>query len=82
MKDEKYIIIRANSLSAPIINKEKEILNSIKSKIFMIEDFCELEDFKELFQYEKLSKLLGILDSVNPKVQAAKRKKGEEVIEL
>ena len=41
----------------------------------------ELEDFKELFQYEKISKLLNILDSVNPKVEAAKRKK-EEVIEL
>lgn len=43
----------------------------------------ELEDFKELFQYEKLSKLLSILDMVNPKVEAAKRKRGEgEVIEL
>ena len=41
----------------------------------------ELEDFKDLFQYEKISKLLNILDSVNPKVEAAKRKK-EEVIEL
>jgi hypothetical protein len=42
----------------------------------------ELEDYKELFQYEKLSKLLGILDSVNPRVEAVRRKKGEEVIEL
>ena len=42
----------------------------------------ELEDFKELFQYEKLSKLLGILDSVNPKVEAVRRKKEEEIIEL
>ena len=42
----------------------------------------ELEDYKELFQYEKLSKLLGILDSVNPGVEAVRRKKGEEVIEL
>ena len=41
----------------------------------------ELEDFKELFQYEKISKLLNILDSVNPKVEAAKRRM-EEVIEL
>jgi hypothetical protein len=42
----------------------------------------ELEDYKELFQYEKLSKLLGILDSVNPGVEAIRRKKGEEIIEL
>ena len=42
----------------------------------------DLEDFKELFQYEKISKLLTILDSINPKVEPAKRKKEEEVIEL
>jgi hypothetical protein len=42
----------------------------------------ELEDFKELFQYEKLSKLVSVLDTVNPKVEAAKRGKREEVIEL
>ena len=42
----------------------------------------ELEEYRELFQPEKLSKLLGILDKVNPKVEAAKRRKEEEVIEL
>ena len=42
----------------------------------------ELEDFKELFQYEKISKLLGKLDSINPKAEAAKRKKDEDIIEL
>ena len=42
----------------------------------------ELEDFNELYQYDKISKLVNILDSVNPKVEAARRKKGEEVIEL
>jgi hypothetical protein len=43
---------------------------------------AELEDFKGLFQYEKLSKLISVLDGVNPKVEAARRGKGEEVIEL
>lgn len=42
----------------------------------------ELEDFNELYQYDKISKLVNVLDSVNPKVEAAKRKKEEEVIEL
>lgn len=40
----------------------------------------EMEEFKDMWQYDKLSKLLGILDKVNPK--AGKPKKGEEVIEL
>jgi hypothetical protein len=42
----------------------------------------ELEEFRSLFQEEKLTKLLGVMDKVNPKFEAAKAKKGEEVIEL
>jgi len=43
----------------------------------------ELDEFKELFQFEKLSKLLNMVDQVNPKVEPARRiKAGEEVIEL
>jgi len=53
-----------------------------KRRGLILRSSSELEDFKELFQYEKLSKLLGILDSVNPGVEAVRRKKGEEVIEL
>jgi len=42
----------------------------------------ELEEFKKLFDYEKLSKLLGMLDSVNPKVEAKIKGKEEPVLEL
>ena len=43
----------------------------------------ELEEFQKIFRDEKLSKLISIVDSVNPKVEAGKRKReGEEVIEL
>jgi hypothetical protein len=42
----------------------------------------ELEEFKELFSDEKLPKLLSMLDSVNPKVEARKHRKDEGVIEL
>jgi len=42
----------------------------------------ELEDFKELFGDEKLPKLLGMIDSLNPKVEGEKRRKEEGVIEL
>jgi len=43
---------------------------------------ADLEDFEKLFQYDKLSKLLASLDSVNPKVGAERRRKDEEVLEL
>ena len=42
----------------------------------------ELEEFKRLFQYEKLEKLMGMLEAVNPQVEAGERGKGGEVIEL
>ena len=42
----------------------------------------ELEEFKELFGDEKLPKLLGMIDSLNPKVEVGKRRKEEGVIEL
>jgi hypothetical protein len=42
----------------------------------------ELEEFKELFGDEKLPKLLGMIDSLNPKVDGGKRGKEEGVIEL
>lgn len=42
----------------------------------------ELEEFKELFEYDKLLKLLKILNSVNPKVETVKRRKEEDVLEL
>lgn len=41
----------------------------------------ELEDFTKLFNYEKLSKLLNMLDAVNPKVTVSGRKL-TEVLEL
>lgn len=53
-----------------------------KRRGLVLRSTAELEDFKEIFQYEKLSKLVSLLDTVNPKVEAAKRGKREEVIEL
>ena len=43
---------------------------------------ADLADFEKLFQHETLSKLLSIIDSVNPKAEAARLRKGEEVLEL
>ena len=42
----------------------------------------DLEDFEKLFQHEILSKLLSMIESVNPKTEATMRRKGEEVLEL
>jgi hypothetical protein len=42
----------------------------------------ELEEFKLLFGDEKLPKLLGMLDSINPKVEGRRGRKEEGVIEL
>ena len=64
------------------LNPVNETGKPQKRRGLILRSSRELEDFKELFQYEKISKLLGILDSVNPRVDAAKRKKAEEVIEL
>jgi len=41
----------------------------------------ELEEFKEMFRYEKLLKLLEMLDSINSKA-GAKVEEKEDVIEL
>lgn len=53
-----------------------------KRRGLILRSNAELEDFKELFQPEKLSKLLNMIDAVNPEVKVAERKKREEVIEL
>ncbi len=53
-----------------------------KRRGLVLRSSAELEEFKEMFQNEKLPKLLSMIDSVNPKVKAGKGRKGEEVIEL
>lgn len=73
--------------SAPVrlaveLNPADESGNPKKKRGLVLRSTRELEEYKELFQPEKLSKLLSILDQVNPKVEGAKRRKEEEVIEL
>jgi len=53
-----------------------------KRRGFIIRSSTELQDFKKLFQYDKLSKLLLMLDSINPKIGPVKRKKEEDILEL
>ena len=72
----------APTLLAVELNPTDEAGNPKKRRGLVIRTSDELEEFKELFNYEKLSKLLGMLDQINPKRVVAKPRKGEEVIEL
>jgi hypothetical protein len=51
-----------------------------KKRGLLLRSRQELEEYKAIFQYEKLTSFLKSLDDVNP--QAKKVKAGEEVIEL
>jgi len=56
--------------------------NPTKRRGLFIRSGDELESFKEILNEERLSKLLGMLDSVNPTVEGQRRGKGEDFIEL
>ena len=43
---------------------------------------ADLSDFERLFQYDTLLKSLSLIESVNPKAEAMRRRIGEEVLEL
>jgi len=64
------------------LNPVDDLGNPKKRRGIVLRSTAELEDFKKIIQDEKLSRLLEIIDKVNPKVEAAKAKKGEEIIEL
>ncbi|MCD6538923.1 hypothetical protein J7L18_10025 [Candidatus Bathyarchaeota archaeon] len=53
-----------------------------KRRGLVLRSMAELEEFRELLMNEKLTKLMDMLESVNPKVEAVRRRKGEEIIEL
>lgn len=53
-----------------------------KRRGLVLRSKAELDEYRELFQYEKLGKLMELLEAVNPKAEEAKRRRGEEVIEL
>jgi len=73
---------RQPSRLAVEINPVGEDGSPKKRRGLVLRSKMELEEFRELFQYEKLAKLMDILEAVNPKVKAEERRKGEEVIEL
>jgi len=64
------------------LNPVDEFGTPKKRRGLVLRSTAELEEFKALFGDAKLPKLLGMLDSVNPKVEDGKRRKEEGVIEL
>ena len=42
----------------------------------------ELEEYKEIFQYDKLASLLKSVDSINPQLKKVSSKPDEEVLEI
>ena len=65
------------------VNPVDDTGNPKKRRGLVLRSSSELEEFKEIFQDEKLPKLLNMIDKVNPEVKAGRVRKGEEeVIEL
>jgi len=64
------------------LNPVDESGNPKKRRGLILRSSADLADFEKLFQHETLSKLLSMIESVNPRAEAARLRKGEEVLEL
>ena len=64
------------------LNPVDEAGSPTKRRGLVLRSSGELDEFRKLFGDEKLPKLLGMLDSLNPKVEGGKRRKEEGVLEL
>jgi len=73
---------RSPSRLAIELNPVNEIGNPTKRRGLVLRTRSELESFNEAYQFDKLAKLIGLLEGVNPKPGAAQGRKDKEVIEL
>ena len=64
------------------LNPVNEMGNPTKRRGLILRSSAEFEEFKELLNQDKLNKLVGMVDAVNPEVKEVRRKKGEDIIEL
>ncbi len=53
-----------------------------KKRGLVLRSFNELEEYKTLFQYDKLAPLLKSVDKLNPPMKKAVKAEGEEVLEI
>ena len=56
--------------------------NTKKRRGFVLRSEKELEEFKQLFDNDKLSKLLGMIESVNPKTEVEAKTRKDDIIEI
>lgn len=63
------------------LNPVDESGNPTKKRGLVIRSTQELEEYRKLFQYEKLLPLVNLLDKINPSPKKAV-KPGEEVLEI
>ena len=64
------------------INPVNEIGTPLKRRGLVLRTVSELEAFNGVYQYERLAKLIDLLEAVNPGPGAGGARKGERVIEL
>lgn len=72
---------RSPSRLAVELNPVDHVGNPTKRRGLVLRSTAELVAFNKAYEYEKLSKLLGMLDGVN-QAKTGKGKKEEQVIEL
>lgn len=73
---------RSPSRLAVELNPVNERGTPIKRRGLVLRTVTELEAFNDLYQYDKLTKLMNMLDDVNPKKVHSRAVKDVEVIEL
>lgn len=62
------------------LNPVDELGRPTKRRGLLLRSSPEMEEFKELLQPEKLTKLLEMIDAINPKTQTAKQ--DQDLIEI
>lgn len=73
---------RAPSRLAIELSPVNEIGNPLKRRGLVLRTRVELEGFNEVYQFDRLAKLIDLLEGVNPKPGVGRARKDERVIEL
>ena len=64
------------------LNPADESGSPTKKRGLVLRSNSELEEYRELFQYDKLTPLLKKVDGLNPPVKKALKTAGEDVLEI
>ena len=64
------------------LNPADDSGSPMKKRGLVLRSFKELEEYKGLFQYDKLTPLLKKVESLNPPMKKTAKAVGEEVLEI